>query len=216
MGDRPGWFPDWTGQVGAVIAAGASATAEDAAKLRGLARVIAVNCSHRLAPWADALYAADAAWWWQYPEGRLFAGLKITAEARAVKLNGTQLVGIKRAAPGGRAEHRFVLDEPGVVGHGGHSGFQAINLLLQFGVRRILLLGMDLGGENWHGRHAEPLKTTTPQKYAVLRQRLDAQAPLLASIGAEVVNCSAVSTLTAYPKMGVDEALERWREKAAA
>lgn len=33
------------------------------------------------------------------------------------------------------------------------------------------------------------------------RQVLDAQAPLLSKVGVEVLNASAVSTLTAYPKV---------------
>ena len=40
-------------------------------------------------------------------------------------------------------ENRMLFGETGTVGWGGNSGFQAINLALQFGAARLLLVGFD-------------------------------------------------------------------------
>lgn len=209
---RPGWFPDWSGQVAAVIASGSSLAAVDLSSLRGRVRAIAINRSGERAPWADALYGADLAFWARCDGAQDFAGMRITCDAGAAKQWGLRLVTVEAGV------HTLRLDQPGTLGSGGNSAFQALNLAVQFGARRILLLGVDLCGEHWHPAHSAPLKNPRPQTLEKWRRRFDRAAGDLRRIGADVVNCSPSSALTAYQKMTVAAALARFgvADKAAA
>lgn len=198
------WFPDWSNQACAIVASGQSATQDDLDRLKGRCRIAVVNNSFRLAPWADMLYAADGGWWGANPDARLFAGLKVTANRDVAKRFGLHLVRVRDETDS--QAHAFSLDEQGLIGHGGNGGFQVFNLVVQFGARRILLVGFDMGGEHWHDKHEEPLKNPRPQTLAKWRERLDAQAARLAGLGVDVVNVSPMSALTAYRKMPIRDA----------
>src|SRR5262249_19842922 len=58
----------------------------------------------------------------------------------------------------GRFERGFSF-EPGVIHYGFNSGFQAVNLALQFGAQHIVLVGFDMrvvdGREHFFGSHPE-------------------------------------------------------------
>lgn len=104
----------------------------------------------------------------------------------------------------------MLVDEPGVIGSGGNSGFQALNLAVQFGARTIVLVGYDYRidqGLHWHGRHKAGLNNPTQHNIARWRRRLDDQAGRLAALGVEVLNASPVSALTAFPKVSLAEVL---------
>lgn len=204
-------WPNWRGEIAAIAACGASLNAADLELLRGRCRVVVINRAFELAPWADVLYAADGRFWQQYPAAQTFAGLKVTADAAVAKRFGLNKVSVN-------GHHKVALEPVGVLGHGGNGGFQALNLTLQFGARKILLLGLDLCGEHWHGAHPAPLRNPRAPTLDKWRRRLDAEAPRLVALGAEVVNCSMQSALTAYPKMPLVEAMAHFgiAERAAA
>jgi hypothetical protein len=106
--------------------------------------------------------------------------------------------------------HEMLTEEAGTIGHGGNSGFQAINLAVQFGAKKIILVGFDMNlgqGMHWHGKHPSKLNNPNVKNVAHWRRRLDAVAPQIAAVGVQVLNASPVSALTAYPKMTFEEAL---------
>jgi hypothetical protein len=100
------------------------------------------------------------------------------------------------------------------LGSGGNSGFQALNLAVQLGARRILLLGFDMddrAGTHWFGR-ANGLGRSNPGETNFRRWRAafaNAANPL-ASAGVEVVNASPITTLNCFAKAPVDVAMKRW------
>ena len=199
------WFPDWRGELAAVIASGPSAKAAPIGMLQGKARAIAVNESWRLCPWADVLYGCDGKWWrWRggVPE---FRGMKVSQDAEACGAYPE----IRKVDVEAKSNELGL--EPGRLGAGGNSGFQALNLAMQFGARAILLIGFDMRvdlGEHWHERHYPPLSNPHPNdNLPRWRAALDGAAGRLMSLGVKVFNCSAVSTLRAYPKMTIEEAL---------
>lgn len=177
-------------------------------KLRNRCRALVINSSYRLAPWADMLYAADRRWWEQNPAALAFAGLKVTSRDHVAKRHGIHNVDVIGEADA--QAHRFYLEIPGVVGHGGNSGFQAFNLALQCRPRGAILLGFDYCGEHWHEKHLPPLGNPRPQAMDKWRLRLDVQADLIAHLGIEVVNASTISALEAYPKMSIEAALKHF------
>lgn len=201
---RPEWFPDWFGHDCIIVASGPSALDQPIYMAKGRFRAIAVNHSWRIAPWADALYASDAAWWGA-GFGNAFTGIKVSRSA----VDGVRKVDLVEKGDGW--DDRMVFDRMGSLGSGGSSGFQSLNLAVQFGSRRIALVGFDARvdlGRHWHGDHTDGLANPTEGTAAMWADRLDTAAPSLAAAGVEVTNCSPTSALTAYPKAS----LSRWLE----
>lgn len=132
--------------------------------------------------------------------------MRLTHDAAAcLAFPGLRQVGIAR----GRDE--ILVDEPGVLGDGGNSGFQAINLAVQCGATRLVLVGFDMRldlGVHWHGKHGRGLNNPTARNLAKWRGVIDRSAPRLAELGVAVINASAVSALEAFPKMSLTEALQ--------
>jgi hypothetical protein len=211
---KPGWFPDWTDECVAIVAAGPSVKKEDVSKLKDRIHVIAINESYRLCNWADAMYSCDRDWWRLAKGAPDFPGLKITQEPQAAKeFPDLKCVTIRRYQ--NSIVHDMLFDTWGEIGGGGNSGFQCMNLTAQFGVTAIMLLGIDCTGDankpHWHGRHPPPLNNPIVTNYDNWRRNIDGAAGKLKARGIDVVNCSPISTLTKYPKMTVEEGLERWK-----
>ena len=206
------WFPDWSRDICILIAGGPSAKDAPLDRVRGHARVLVVNEGYRLAPWADALYAADAHWWEKKGGCKEFKGLRISQSDQAAKMyGGIREVGLIRV--GG-----IVTNPKGALGAGSdgngtgaNSGFQALNLAVQFGARKIVLVGYDMTidhGVHWHGPHERGLNNPTSHGIARWRRVLDTAAKQLDALNVKVINASAISALTAFPKMGLEQALE--------
>ncbi|AGH31377.1 hypothetical protein TVVG_00028 [Tetraselmis viridis virus SI1] len=105
----------------------------------------------------------------------------------------------------------FLFDRPGHIGWGYNSGFGAMNLAMQFGATRLLLVGFDLTmvrGIHWHGKH--PPGLNNPKQAGVERWRriLDDQADYLATRGIEVIVASGPSALVNYPRQDLMEAID--------
>lgn len=198
---KPTWFPDWTGGDCLIVASGPSAIGQQIALARGRCKTIVINNSWRLAPWADVLYASDAEWW-QSGNGEGFGALKVSRSNHP----GVEKVWLRSAAGGWC--NRILMDEPGEIGAGGSSCFQALNLAVQFGARRIALVGCDARidlGKHWHGDHGGALKNPVQQTAELWVKSFDAAADDLAELRIDVTNCSPVSAITRYPKRSLSE-----------
>lgn len=68
-------------------------------------------------------------------------------------------------------------------------------------------------GLHWHGNHEKGLNNPTKDNVARWRRVTDAAAPLLDALGVTVINCSPISALQSYPKMTLEQALERFNEQ---
>jgi hypothetical protein len=193
----------WPGETVVCIGGGPSLTSADVDAVRGRARVIAINDAYRLAPWADVLYAADAAWVEWHDGVPSFDGPKYSIAGGIVPattrpdwqvLRNTGLVGLEPEPTGLRAGH--------------NSGYQAINLAVHFGATRILLLGYDMGlsdegRSHWFGDH--PDHRLSP--YAQMMAAFDTLVEPLQEIAVEVVNCSRRTALRVFPCLDLAEAL---------
>lgn len=180
-------------------ASGPSLTRAQLARVRGHWPVVVVNDSWRLAPWADVLYACDWRWWRKHGGVPAFHGLKVTLsnslghidawpEIKVLRNTGT--AGLERSPSGLRT--------------GRNSGYQAINLAVHFGVRRIVLLGYDMkpapdGRTHWFGDHAD--WPTRPGIFeTVFQPYFQDLARELAAGGVEIINCTLDSALDAFPR----------------
>ncbi len=200
----PDW-PDWRGETAVIVGTGPSASADPLDIVRGQARVIVIKSAWRLAPWADVLYGIDRGWWLANKGAPDFRGLKVSPSPTVCKLYGATEVRLKV-----RAE--ILTASVGTIGcglptGGGHSGFQAINLAVQFGATRILLFGFDMTlkhGSHWT-KDLQGVGKPDPSRVESWRRALDGCAPQFMRLGVEVVNCSMRSALTAYPKRPLAE-----------
>jgi len=206
----PKWFPDWRGADCAIVASGPSVTKPDVLMLKNRVRVIAIKKNVDLAPWADVVYGCDAAWWRNVAGLPNYHGLKICATARGISetFREVRLVTVQAALD------KLLLDEPGVIGSGGNSGFQALNLAVQWGAKRILLLGFDVdarAGVHWYGRNSGPGRSN-PDELNFRRWRLAFASTVgeLDRRGVVVVNAAAASSLSCFPRASVADTLTVW------
>lgn len=165
-------------------------------------RVLAVNCTWQMVPWAAAMYAGDLDWWNRYGAGAAeFKGEKWTRDGMAAAKYRLRRV-VKR-------EGRGLCRERGAVHSGGNSGYQAINLAYHFGARQIVLLGFDMHlqkGAHWHGDH-EGMLNAPASHVAVWRREFEPLAFDLRHAGVRVLNATEGSALTCFPRVGLAEAL---------
>lgn len=204
----PPWWPDWTNECVAIVGSGPSAKEANVDALRDRIHVIVINESWRLAPWADILYGCDAVWWSLNKGVKEFPGLKISQDENAV----AKFPEIKRVIIED-PKSNVLSFVPGTVGAGGNSGFQAFNLAVQFRATGILLIGLDLRldrGDHWHGRHPQPL--CNPDSFNIRRwvSVFERTTGITKNLGIDVVNASPNSALTTFPKLTVEQTLERW------
>lgn len=192
-----------------LIGSGPSLTEDDVAACRGR-RVVAISDAIRLAPFADVLYSSDQRWWNFYDGWPSFTGLKVgmatpehkkkPGRADVLWLRNTGYTGLE-GDPGGL--------RTGLAG-GANSGFQAVNLAVHLGAKRILLLGYDMkpdahGKTHFFGKHPSGLHVSSP--YGMFARSFDSLVEPLQKLGIQVWNCSRDTAVTAFSRMPLAEAL---------
>ena len=203
---NPGWPLDrfstigraWEGDTVALIGGGASVTETQVAIARRVAqRIIVVNNAYQLAPDADVLYFADTQWWnWHKDDARFinFEGEKISLFGNGAGTEDADVHIVRQI--GGRG----ISTDPAGVMTGSNGGYQALNIAVLAGAKRILLLGIDMKGKHWHPEHPAPTHEAHYLQYAV---HFSEAAKILKKMGIEVLNCSPISALTCFPKVDI-------------
>lgn len=221
----------WEGRVAVLLAGGPSLTREQfeivrVAREADRVRVIAINDSYLLAPWADVCYAADLKWHLWHAQGidkpnlgltaaqvrerwARFAGQKCTVQASGGTVP-DEAVHVVRNRDHPNLGRGLSLD-PEFLVTGRHGGFQALNLASLAGARDHLLLGYDAcrgasGQWHWHGDH--PSQPPAEGAFQAFRKTFVEAQDAITAAGLRVVNCSPISTITTFEKMPLDEALE--------
>lgn len=195
----------WPDSTVVCMASGPSMLRADAEFCRGRARVITVNTTFRIAPWADVCYASDAGWIQAYRaelrdefDGEVWHG----SPSGYGDLG--SVIALDRRAAG-------VIAEPGRIAGGMNSGAAALGLAYQFGARRIVMLGYDqqwCGKQaRWHGMHPGVLRNNIPQfrRWAGWYQQA---AQDFARLGIEVLNASRDTSLRCFRRVALEQAIE--------
>lgn len=154
------------------------------------------------------LYACDGKWWKHHKGVPEFEGLKLSQDVEAC----TSYLDVHKVDAEQTATMR--VDDPGHIAtgsaEGGNSGFQALNLAVQFGAKRIGLVGFDMRsdqGVHWHGEHPRGLNNPKTRNFINWRLAFDDAALHLAKLGVRVFNLSPVSTLTCFPFAKLEDIL---------
>lgn len=205
-----------------ILASGPSQCADDIEAVRRYraehgAVVVAINNQVFAAPWADVLYACDAAWWGHYgcetksPQTarviREFAGEKVSIDTNAFKHGVTVM----------RRESGDGLGRTGLR-TGNNSGYQALNLAWHRGARCVILTGYDMqhtGGRcHNHGDHPRPLGNFRAPD--MCRTPFDALARDLKAEGVRVINATRETALRCFDRMTLADALSAANEIRAS
>ena len=199
--------PMWKGRWVAVLASGPSMSPQVADSVRHLPRVV-VNTTYLLAPDADVIYASDAKWWATNPAALACSGVKCSIEPRP---------GAWPAVPAGvvvlRNTGREGYDrDPGCARTIQNSGAVGIQIAIKAGADRVLLLGFDMRGKNWHQPHK--LGTSSAEFLARCVVGYRSFARSIAPLGVAILNCTPNSALDCFPKVSLAEALADYSEAA--
>lgn len=187
-------WPNWRDLPVVIVGTGPSAAVQNYLLIKGLAHVFVIKSSMRLAPWADAVYGIDVGWWIASQGAKEFEGIKFSPSPTVCKVfPEIQQIYLRNTK-------RLVPEPVGTVAVG-DSGFQAINLAVQFGARKIVLCGFDMTmnihGAHWH-RDYNGISRPDPKRMEEWRIRLDASANDFLNLGVDVVNASMISALKNY------------------
>lgn len=150
-----------------------------------------MNTTFKAAPWADALYAMDRAWWDKY-----FAEVQ-------PEFSG------ERCGRGGHCR-RYGITHLEKMKHYNNSGAAAISLAMYRGATRVIMLGYDCqhtgGKAHWHGNHPRGLGNAgSYKKWAESFLNLSRDA---AKAGVKVVNCSRETALTCFERADLETMLK--------
>lgn len=194
----------WYGQTVVVAGSGPGLTEDVAARCQHHS-TIAVNDAYLLMQHAQVLYAADSDWWDHHAGVRAFKGERWSVlETYDPMLYRRKLFISNKyhvKLVGGSGGTAFSPD-PQYVTYGSNSGFQAINLAMHFGAVRIVLVGFNMNGDHFFGKHPPPLRNSDPGAFI----KYFAEAAALGG-HTEIINATPNTELKCFPMMSLDEAL---------
>lgn len=152
-------------------------------------KVIVVNSTHEIAPWADAIYAGDSMWW-KANESKVPKHMERWACSKA----SASLFGCTYRA-------RFI--KPGY-----NSGANAIEVAANvYKANPVILLGFDMSvkfGTHHHGDHT---KTTNPTPDRCARWKPQFKSLRERAEGTQIINCSRYSEIPYFPMRDLQEVL---------
>lgn len=195
---------EWEGDPCFILGGGPSLTKDDAERVQGRGWVLAINEAYRICS-PRVHYFCDLSWWLANREKVLLHPAKYRVSI------GTDMDGTLRLHSSGYAH---LSTDPGTLGHGANSGFQALNLAFLFGAKTIVLLGFDMradenGKTHWHEPHRNGL-TQERFKWLLANRMIPAFwriAQSLKDAGVRVINCTPNSALKCFEMRTLDEVL---------
>lgn len=171
------------------VASGPSLNAADCAVASKSGHpVIAVNSSWVAVPDCEHIFAADYGWWRNYHRVVPKTAFCWTQSKRALSLFDVNLFSSR--------------------GGSFNSGQRAIELAAYLGAERVILLGYDCtltNGTHWHGDHPVNLRNPTPGEVGRWHTDFSSLVSVLPDV--EIINASRHTTLTCFPRLTLEAAL---------
>jgi hypothetical protein len=203
--------PEWAGSTVFILGCGPSLIGFDSRSLYGQ-RVIAINDSFELAPWADILYFCDKKWWdtRKHKVRDQFTGRRIVTLEN-------QIDGVTRLRNTGDAG---LETDPAGLRHGSNSGYQCINLAYHLGAKRIVLLGYDMQviGNDLHWNQKQRPERQDPagftQTLNIMLMKFPSLVVPLQREGIEVINATPNSRLKCWPYVALPKILQQLSMRA--
>ena len=184
-----------------IIAGGPSLTKEDV----GYAEkqdvdILGINDAYRICKRMDYFYACDRRWWnWHWTRVNEIQCRKFVLEDMEGR------AGIEQMQNDGTSGLSFEWPK---LRTGRNSGYQAINLAILLGYKKLILLGYDMQHDNgkvhWFGDHEKPLANARERQYKPWIELYDSM-PVPEDV--QIINCSRKTALTCFPRMELKDAL---------
>lgn len=169
--------------------------------------IIAVNMAMKLGNWVDVLFFGDRSFWQTHKSEILkFNGLRVSCDWKN-NLNDPRVKVLTK-----NPTHRQgITFKPGLISWNFNSGAAAINLAIQFGAKKIILLGFDMeldanNNQHWHKYYTSSLKTVG-QTMARHLKGFPIIAQDIKGKGIEIINCSPDSKIDCFRKANIWEVL---------
>lgn len=194
----------WRGATCFIVAGGPSVATQDVARLRGH-KVIAINSSWKVVPFAQYLFFGDVRWFnhnWANGGLQQYKGVMISCAGPGWTNPHIRLL-LKEHPPG-------LQSDPTKVTMRRTSATGAINIAAHLGCKRIVLLGVDQClGPDGRTHHHEP--HPFPWVADCFTHQHDDLGSLVGDLRErkiDVVNASPVSTLPWWPKVDLIQEIE--------
>lgn len=212
--------PEHAGRVAVCFATGPSLTHEIVEQVRPYHEAGDVVCcglsdSYRIVPYLDEFYSCDKMWWKHHIENSYLANghtildyparLWGNVTARSILEKYPHIHVVQGYSRGGFSPHRDSIH------WGGNSGFQLLNLVYHMRVRRILLVGYNMGiprnePAHFFGAHPQGLpRTTNYRNFVKQYHKID---PKIRSM---IVNCTHPSELDCFRVGDLQQELDKAR-----
>lgn len=177
---------DWAGKTVFCIAPGPSLTRQDCELIKQTkAPVVAVNNAWEWAKFCDVIYACDPGWW----EHNIFK-ININAELWTCFEN---------------LAHEYELNCHGPFLGALNSGLRALQLAVDRGAKRVILIGYDcsvVNGLHFHGPHEK-----TPNPDPAKCRKWNTQFSNMDFGDCEIINCSRYTELSCFKKQNLEDVL---------
>lgn len=169
-------------------------------------KILGINDAYRMAPTINILYACDAKWW------RLHYDRASKLNCEKYSLEKTEYPDVTRMIDDGMDGLSFCWPK---LRTGGNSGYQAINLAILLGYKRLILIGYDMqiDGDHpknqrvhWFGDHPSGLNNPTPGRIEIWIERFNEMAKLVPK-DIEIINCSMKTALICFKRSILEEVL---------
>ena len=184
-----------------MIGSGPSLSMEQILAAPKSVKFLGINDAYLLWPSMDHHHACDGKWWgWHYDVCRSRLRCPSTTISKNAVAKHPDLKWIEgRPRPG-------ISYESTVVHTGKNSGYQAINIAVLMGAKRIVLIGFDCkiasdGRSHWFGDHPD----NTRSWYETWHSQFETLVDPLREIGVEVLNCSPGTALECFPKADIED-----------
>jgi len=156
---------------------------------------------------ADHLYAADCKWWHHHIHdiNMGFTGKRWSCDPPGnTNWNNRDPLEWHITVLDCKIKQNGLSRDAAVVHSGGNSGYQAINLAYHLGATRIILLGFDMhwhsGKAHFFGDHPEGFNNLQPDRYIAAFRTIKPE-----QYGIEILNCSRVTALDAFPRHNLED-----------
>lgn len=144
-----------------------------------------------------------------------FAGERVTIANNEGDTNDAAIVARRREIEEGRlwllkqeGEEKVISDKQNSLKTGQNSGFQAINLAILAGARRIVLLGFDMNATekkvHWFGDH--PIQTPV-SNFSAWLPYFPKLAKAVKPLGVDIINCTPGSAIRCFPMRDLESVL---------
>lgn len=211
--------PAWRGETAFVIGGGPSVAGEDLSVLEG-GRVVVINSSYTVAPFADYLVFVDVRWYGAHAAALAsFRGQIVTTSMAAkVAPGGHPLLRLQKVAP--NKEPKGLCEVRNCVVYQ-RTGLQpALNMLAHLEVARIILIGFDMQrspkGKTHHHQPHPWANRAGNKSWDLQMEQINFMVEPLRRRGIEVINTSMASRLPWWPKVPLSKVLADLAESQLA